>query len=101
MSDIDISSEQDCYRIALLLDYYGQLLTEKQKKAVELYFQEDLSLSEISELSKISRQAVRDSIQSGLHLLQHYDEKLDLIRKFDSYETTISQLQQQIESLKK
>ena len=49
MSDIDISSEKERFRIMLMLDRYGSLLTEKQRDTLELYFQDDLSLSEISE----------------------------------------------------
>ena len=47
MLDLDVSSEEQRYYIALLLDIYGGLLTNKQKESLELYFQEDLSLSEI------------------------------------------------------
>ena len=51
--------------IALLLDFYGELLTEKQRDMIELYYDEDLSLGEIAETAKITRQGVRDSIKRG------------------------------------
>ena len=54
--------------ISLLLDFYGDMLTEKQRDVVELYYNEDLSLSEIAAHSGITRQGVRKfrQIQDGL-----------------------------------
>ena len=49
--------------IALLFDFYGDMLTEKQRQVVELYYEDDLSLAEIAEDQKITRQGVRDSIK--------------------------------------
>lgn len=46
--------------IGILLDYYKPLLTEKQKKYLVDYFEEDLSLTEIAEMNEVSRQAVYD-----------------------------------------
>lgn len=46
--------------LTLLYDFYGELLTEKQKQVFDLHYQDDLSLSEIGEELSISRQAVRD-----------------------------------------
>ena len=51
--------------VAYLLDYYGGMLTEKQREVVDLYYNEDLSLAEISEHAGITRQGVRDSIKRG------------------------------------
>ena len=50
-------------QISLLLDFYGDMLTEKQRDVIELYYNEDLSLAEIAAHSKITRQGVRDSIK--------------------------------------
>ena len=50
------------YRMTMLFDFYGELLTERQKEFFDLYYNEDLSLSEIAENSGISRQGVRDVI---------------------------------------
>ena len=50
------------YRMTMLYDFYGELLTERQKEFFDLYYNEDLSLSEIAENSGISRQGVRDVI---------------------------------------
>ena len=51
--------------IALLFDFYGEMLTEKQKDVIDLYYNEDLSLAEIAEHEGISRQGVRDNIKRG------------------------------------
>ena len=52
--------------ISVLLDFYGDMLTEKQREVIGFYYNEDLSLSEIGEFEGITRQGVRDSIQRGV-----------------------------------
>ena len=64
------------------LDWYGELLTEKQQDICDLYFKEDLSLSEISENYDISRAAVLDTIKRSKKILEDYEKKLQLINKF-------------------
>lgn len=65
----------------LMLDRYGSLLTEKQRDTLELYFQDDLSLSEISELKNISRQGVRENLWQGIRTLVEYEKKLGIVEK--------------------
>ena len=64
--------------LTVLYDYYGELLTEKQKKYFEDYYLENLSLSEISENEKISRNAVHKQIKETEKKLELYEEKLHL-----------------------
>lgn len=64
------------------LDWYGELLTEKQQDICDLYFKEDFSLSEISENYDISRAAVLDTIKRSKKLLEDYEKKLHLIEKY-------------------
>ena len=64
------------------LDWYGVLLTQKQQDICELYFKEDLSLSEISENYDISRAAVLDTIKRSQKILEDYEKKLKLIEKY-------------------
>lgn len=68
--------------ISLLLDFYGEMLTEKQRDAVELYYNEDLSLAEIAAHSKITRQGVRDSIKRAEATLLELEERLGLAKRF-------------------
>lgn len=68
-------------QISLLLDLYGKLLTDKQQNTMDLYFNEDLSLAEISEIHNISRQATYDIINKCQKSLLQYDSKLKLMTK--------------------
>lgn len=68
--------------ISLLLDFYGDVLSEKQRTAVEMYYNDDLSLSEIAQDLGISRQGVRDSLKRGEAYLYEMEEKLGLAAKF-------------------
>ncbi len=63
-----------------LFDLYQSLLTEKQKLYFELYYKEDYSLQEISELYKLSRNAVFDHLKKVEEHLFSYEEKLSLFR---------------------
>ncbi len=63
---------------SLLMDYYGNLLTDKQSKIMEMYFDENLSLGEIADLNGISRQAIHDTIKRTSQQLIKYEEKLGL-----------------------
>ena len=67
-------------RIALLNDIYGNLLTEKQKTLLDLFYNEDLSLGEIAEINQISRQAVFDNIKRSEKALEHYEENLGMLK---------------------
>ena len=68
--------------IAMLHDFYGELLTEKQSRAIDLYYNDDLSLAEIAEPLGVTRQGVRDAIKRGEKQLLEYEEKLGLITRF-------------------
>ena len=64
--------------MGILLDIYGELLTERQYEMMSMYFHDDLSLSEIAEQYDISRQGVHDAIKRGEESLVNYDSVLKL-----------------------
>lgn len=66
----------------LLYDFYGELLTDHQKKIYEDVVFADLSLSEIAREYGISRQGAHDLVKRCNNILQEYEDKLHLIRKF-------------------
>lgn len=68
--------------LIMLKDFYASLLTDKQQYVLELYYEHDLSLSEIAEEMGISRQAVHDLIKRAEGLLNDYEEKLKLVHRF-------------------
>ena len=68
--------------IAYLLDFYGDVLTERRRDALDFYYNDDMSLSEIAEEMGISRQGVRDLIKKAEEELNFYEEKLGLAKKF-------------------
>ena len=65
-----------------LYDFYGELLTESQREILEMYYFEDLSLSEIAETRGTSRAAVHDLIRRSEAKLEGYEEKLHLVERF-------------------
>lgn len=65
-------------QMALLMDVYGGLLTDRQREFLDLHYNEDLSYGEIAEAQSISRQAVHDSIQHGKKGLFRFEEELGL-----------------------
>lgn len=78
--------------ISLLLDFYGDMLTEKQRDVVELYYNEDLSLAEIAAHSQITRQGVRDSIKRAEGILLDLEERLGLAKKFRTIQDGLDQI---------
>ncbi|WP_206812245.1 putative DNA-binding protein [Paradesulfitobacterium ferrireducens] len=71
-------------QMALLADFYGPLLTGKQRNAWDMHFEQDLSLAEIAEVEKTSRQAVHDLLKRTERILLEYEEKLGLVQRFIS-----------------
>lgn len=68
--------------IGLLLDFYGSLLSDRQREVISLYYEEDLSLAEIAESEGITRQGVRDAIKKAENILIETEEKLGLAKRF-------------------
>ena len=69
--------------IAYLLDFYGEVLGERTRELLEMYYCDDMSLSEIAEEMSITRQGARDLIKKAEEELLFYEEKLGLAKKFD------------------
>lgn len=76
----------------MLFDFYGELLTEKQKLILDLFYNEDYSLGEIASEIGISRQAVHDAVKRSEQSLLHYEEKLGLVEKFLHEQERLSRL---------
>ena len=69
-------------KISFLLDFYGEVLSERRRTVLEYYYNDDLSLSEIAQDIGISRQGVRDLIKKAEEELHFYEEKLGLAERF-------------------
>ena len=82
-----------------LLDFYGELLTDKQRECFDLHYNEDLSLSEIAEQSGISRQGVWDNIRRAQAALDEMEEKTGLVRRFSKIDSALELLHRQLEEL--
>ena len=87
---------EDRIEISLLMDFYGSLLTEKQRNIMELYYNEDLSLAEIAELNNTSRQAIHDLIKRCYKQFLAYESKLNLLQKSFEKEKKIINLLEKI-----
>lgn len=85
--------------ISLLLDFYGDMLTPKQREAAELYHNEDLSLAEIAQHLDITRQGVRDSIKRAEFQLMDYEDKLGLHARFLEMKDGLSEISELAEGL--
>lgn len=71
----------ETFKRTMLLDYYGELLTEKQREYYDLHYNSDLSLYEIAEQSGVSRQAVWDTIRRAEAILSQTEEKLSFVSR--------------------
>lgn len=68
--------------INVLLDFYGDMLTDKQRAFIEYYYNDDLSLSEIADNEGITRQGVRDAIKRAESQLYEMEARLGLAKRF-------------------
>lgn len=86
---------------ALYYDFYGPLLTEKQAKIWDLYYQQDYSLSEIADEEGISRQAVHDLLKRTEKIFEGYEKKLGLIFRFLNEREKLINIRSMLEKVKK
>ena len=85
--------------ISLLLDFYGDILTERQKDMLDFYYNDDLSLAEIADNYDISRQGVRSVLKKGENILINMEEKLHLAERFSSVQEKSSKIAIELEDL--
>jgi hypothetical protein len=85
--------KNQAYRMALLYDFYGDLLTDRQKEFYDLYYNEDLSLAEIAENSGITRQGVRDVIVRAEAILTEMEDKTGIIKRYLKMQKGIEQVE--------
>ena len=80
--------------ISYLLDFYGDVLTEKQRDVMEQYYNDDLSLSEIADNFGITRQGVRDAIKRGEGTILELEDKVGFARRYRAVQEGIESLEQ-------
>ena len=85
-------------KISFLLDFYGEVLSERKRTVLDYYYNDDLSLAEIAEEIGISRQGVRDLIKKAEEELYFYEEKLGLAERFRKTQTCAEQLLKLLEN---
>ena len=71
----------DAFELALLLDYYGGMLTDKQRECFDMRYNQDLSLGEIAEMLGVSRQAVNDNLTRTEALLRRMEENIGCVKR--------------------
>lgn len=86
-------------KMTLLFDFYGELLTQKQKMVFEMFYLNDLSLTEIGEELSISRQAVKDQINRTSKILMDYEDKLKLVEKFTTQKDLVKNIKILVEEI--
>lgn len=93
--------KNQAYRMTMLYDFFGEMLTERQREVYDLYYNEDLSLSEISENLGISRQGVRDLIVRSEKTLNELEDKTGIIKRFEEMRKYADRLEQAAQWIEK
>ncbi len=91
--------KQEAFEMSMLLDYYGSILTEKQKTYFDLYYNQDLSLAEIAEQEGISRQGVHDTINRTAAILQEMEGATGCIAREKSLRTALMKIENAVHEL--
>lgn len=85
--------------IVLLADYYGEMLTENQRKFIEYYYSDDLSLSEIAQNEGITRQGVRDAVKRAEAQLYDMENKLGFAERSRRVNEVLDSIKQSTEAI--
>ena len=80
--------------ISYLLDFYGEVLTEKQRDVMEQYYNDDLSLAEIADNFGITRQGVRDSIKRGESILLELEQKVGFAARYKAVQESMARIEE-------
>lgn len=91
--------KNQAYRMALLYDFFGDMLTDRQKEFYDLYYNEDLSLSEIAENYGITRQGVRDVIVRAEAALTELEDKTGIVRRFHKMQEQLTQIETAVDGI--
>ena len=83
----------------MLLDFYGELLTEKQREYFDLHYNEDLSLAEIAQSEGVSRQSVWDIIRRAEETMRRFEEKTGLVARFAAERDILAAAQEKLARL--
>lgn len=86
-------------RMNLLCDFYGVLLTARQRQVMEMHCHEDLSLGEVAAALGISRQAVHDLLARTEAILEEYEAALGLVKKHTRQRTALARLSEHLQAL--
>lgn len=89
----------DALEMTLLFDYYGELLTERQKCCFDMRYNQDLSLGEIAEELGVSRQGVHDNLSRAEALLRNMEEKTGCVHRAQNARKTLSSLRTAVNRL--
>lgn len=98
-TETEVPMKHDHLELCLLFDFYGEMLTDKQRELFDLYYNEDLSLSEIAEHAGITRQGVRDAVVRAEHTLTALEDKLHLVSRYGKIDQHAQALSQEIKML--
>ena len=85
--------------ISLLLDFYGDILSERRRELTSLYYNDDLSLSEIGEIYGISRQGVRDAVKKSEAELLDLEEKLGLAGRYEELRDQLAKISRRLKEI--
>ena len=86
-------------QINILLDFYGSMLTERQRSFLEYYYEDDLSLAEIAENEGITRQGVRDAIKRAEAQLFDMEDRLGLAKRFAEVQKGLSEIEEAAQAI--
>ena len=92
--------KNQAYRMTMLYDFYGDVLTDRQKEFYDLYYNEDLSLAEIAENYGITRQGVRDVIVRAEAILTELEDKTGIIQRFHRMQRQFDSIQAEVDRIR-
>ena len=87
------------HEIAILFDTYGDLLSEKKREILQMYFYEDYSLSEISEHTGLTRQGIQSAIQNSKLKLKNYEKNLQLVARSNEKQSDAAYIIKRLEAI--